>query len=109
MCLIHCLPSRATVHRSGSGSFFGAHSRVLYWTSPPKNVLAPLSLCRKCVCPVNGDPSRCRFALLFVMCVLGMSAVPVHARTEHLDTPIGVQGTLSFQLHSNHTWNLPLA
>jgi len=27
-----------TVHRSGSGSFFGGKSRVSCWMSPPKNV-----------------------------------------------------------------------
>jgi len=32
------------VHRSGSGSFFGGDLRVLYGTSSPKNVPAPLSL-----------------------------------------------------------------
>jgi len=36
-----------TVHRSGSGSFFGGYWRGLCWMLPPKNVPDPLSLPQK--------------------------------------------------------------
>jgi len=35
--------ANVTVHRWGSGSFFGEDLRVLRWTLPPKNVPDPLS------------------------------------------------------------------
>jgi len=39
-----CLSFSVSVHRPGSGSFFGGCLRVLYGTSSPKYVPDPLSL-----------------------------------------------------------------